>query len=408
MNLYIFNESSRANVYGIGTYICELTNALRHSELNFCVVNLKQDIPKIRMEAIDGINHWSFPKPALKTTDEVRQSERYYRNIAYLLDLHIKDRKGLIFHLNYSHSGKLAEELKKAFECRILAVIHYFDWALMINGNLKQLQAILQKKHPNDFELSLRQSMEDERNLYSKADRVVCLSKYAYEIIKRDYGLDAAKIAIIPNGLKGAMNMPGNRNLLRKKWNISFKEKVILFVGRMDEIKGLIYLIRAFGKLLPAFPKCRLVIAGDGAYNIFAKESQDVCTRVTYTGLLDRHRLYEWYRLADVGVIPSLFEPFGYVALEMMMFGLPVISAATSGLNEVVDDTCGLKTQVVTTSEKVEIDVTVLAEKMLYLLQHPQQARQMGRNGRKRYLKEYTSETFCRNMFDLYKSVAES
>ncbi|MDR2774162.1 MAG: glycosyltransferase [Tannerella sp.] len=47
--------------------------------------------------------------------------------------------------------------------------------------------------------------------------------------------------------------------------------------------------------------------------------------------------------MADVGVVPSLFEPFGYVAVEMMMHRLPVVVTATSGMNEVMDDTCGLK-----------------------------------------------------------------
>ena len=86
MNLYIFNESSRAAVYGIGTYIRELTKALCQSSINVCVVNLMSDKPQILKEEIDGIRHWYFPKfiPEQRTIDFQKQIGLYYRNVVYL------------------------------------------------------------------------------------------------------------------------------------------------------------------------------------------------------------------------------------------------------------------------------------------------------------------------------------
>jgi glycosyltransferase involved in cell wall biosynthesis len=123
---------------------------------------------------------------------------------------------------------------------------------------------------------------------------------------------------------------------------------------------------------------------------------------------LDKKALYELYQIADVGVIPSLFETFGYMAVEMMMHGLPVVATATSGLNEVVDDTCGLKIPVMEHPGRMEIDTGLLAEKIIYLLQHPVEAKKMGRNGRERYEKIYTSEIFRKNMLDFYRSLFNS
>ena len=227
------------------------------------------------------------------------------------------------------------------------------------------------------------------------------------EILCRDYGLDAKKISVIPNGLLDSTDTLTNRKQLRKKWNIQAREKVILFAGRVDEVKGVNFLIKAFCEVLKKNRRCRLIIAGSGNYGTCFQKAAAIYTKITFTGLLEKKDLHELYQIADIGVIPSLFEPFGFVAVEMMMHSLPIIVTATSGLNEVVDDTCGLKIPLTLQFETVEIDTTLLAEKILYLLKHPIEANRMGQNGRKRYLESYSSEIFRRNMLKEYKSICQ-
>ena len=404
MNLYIFNESTRAAVFGIGTYISELTSALKKSAINMWVVHLSSNKPNVQTEEMDGIQHWFFPAimPELKTMNYVKQTEMYYRNVVYLLRLHIKDNRDLVFHLNYNQSDKLAEGLKKVFDCRIITVTHYYSWIHAVFDNLPRLRTILKEEQPTgSFGERLKKTFEDEKSFYSKVDQIVCPSNYMREILCLDYGIDILKTAVIPNGLTD-MSVGIKSKLLRKKWNISEREKIILFAGRMDQVKGIDFLIKAFREVLSQYPRCRLVIAGNGAYDKCTKESREICANVIYTGFLNKIQLNEWYRLADIGVIPSLFESFGYVALEMMMHGLPIVATATSGLNEVVDDTCGLKTPVTALSDSVEIDTTLLSQKILYLLQHPAEARKLGRNGRKKYLKEFSLKLFRQNMITFY------
>jgi glycosyltransferase len=408
MNLYIFNELSQAAVYGIGTYIRELTSSLKNSDINICVVNLISDKPQMQIEETDGIKHWYFPAPISEEVwipSDRKQRRLYYHNVVYLFQLHIEDKKDLIFHLNFPQCGGLAEELKKVFDCRIVSVAHFSDWGSSVFDNLQRLRNILNEEHPDDFGESLKNSFEEEKSYYSKADHCICLSNYMQEILSRDYEVDIKKISVIPNGLCDGAETSTHNKLLRKKWNIPAGEKIILFAGRMDKIKGLSYLIKAFHKVLEKFRDCRLIIAGSGNYDRYLREAKDICTKTTFTGLLDKQDMYEFYQIADMGVISSLFEPFGYVAVEMMMHELPIIATATSGLNEVVDDTCGLKIPVVRQLDTVEIDTSSLAKKILYLLQHPIEAEQIGRNGRKRYLEKYSSEIFRRNMLQVYKSV---
>ena len=153
-------------------------------------------------------------------------------------------------------------------------------------------------------------------------------------------------------------------------------------------------------------PDCRLLIVGNGPYDVFIQGAKDICTKITFTGLLDKKELCEIYQIADVGVTPSLFETFGYVAAEMMMHGLPMITTSTSGLAEMTEDgISSLQIPVIEHPEYIEIDTDLLAAKMLFLLQNPEERKRLGLNARKRYEEKYTSEIFRENMLNFYKSL---
>jgi glycosyltransferase involved in cell wall biosynthesis len=147
------------------------------------------------------------------------------------------------------------------------------------------------------------------------------------------------------------------------------------------------------------------VIAGNGIYDLYMKETKDICAKMTYTGLLDKSELYELYSIADIGVVPSLYEPFGYVAVEMMMHALPLVVTATSGLNEIVDDTCGFKIPIIEFFDEIKPDTSVLTDKILYLLQNPDKAKELGNNARRRYLEKYSTDVFRNNMLKVYNSL---
>ena len=408
INLYIINEKSRAAIYGIGTYIRELLIALKDSNIAIYVVNLHSEKPNNEQKDKEGIQNLYFPSPLNWETslDRNTLSDFYYRNVVYLLQLHITNRENLVFHLNNNKCCELVNSLRKTFVCKIIAVTHYSEWGFIIYGNINQLRDVLKKKQSNDFNKSLKKSVEDEISFYIKVDHIICLSKNMYEILSMDYGIESSKITIIPNGLTDSKTTIACRKSLYQKWHISSREKIVFFAGRMDEIKGLSYLIKAFRQLLNSYPKCRLVIAGNGSFDIYMKECEDIWMHITWTGMVSKDKLYDLYAIADIGVMPSFHEQCSYVAIEMMMHGMPLIASTSTGLKEMVTDgVTGLHIPVIAHPDSVEIDTDLLAEKMLYLLQHPAEAKAMGRNGRKRYLKEYTSEIFRRNMLDFYQSL---
>ena len=114
---------------------------------------------------------------------------------------------------------------------------------------------------------------------------------------------------------------------------------ILICAGRIEPLKGVDLLADAFSSLISEYPHLRLVIAGGGSPDAVQKKVTHHCGRVSFVGFVNKATLYELFSISDVGVLPSLYEELGYVALEMMMMGLPVVVGNHSGLEEIVD--CG-------------------------------------------------------------------
>ena len=299
----------------------------------------------------------------------------------------------------------MARELKAAFRCRVVTAAHFSDWSSVIYDNPERLRAILRKERTEPLDDLVRESFGEEQAFYAAIDRVISLSDYMRALLCEEYGLLPRRVVVIPNGMTDVAETDRDPVPIREKWQLCPEERIILFVGRLDSIKGVRFLIRAFRKVSRQYPDSRLWIIGDGDYKDCFEEANPVFSRITFTGFLDRASLLELYRVANVGVVPSLFEPFGYVPVEMMMHGLPVVATATSGLDEVVDDSCGLKVPLAVSADQVEIDADRLAEKILFLLRNSKEAGRFGRNGRRRFVEKYSSKVFGRNMSAFYESL---
>ena len=418
MNLYLFNDNDSAATFGIGTYINELIHALESTGIHIFIVHLHSNRPEFEIEKTDdtGLNsveNWYIPEVRNHRTfdGDVQQIEDYFDNVIYLLRLYIQDTTDLVFHFNFNLCYRLAQGLKKMFNCKTVTTIHFMKWAFELQGNTKKLLALKSKQvnQMSKYEQYLYATDEYEKMLYKEVDRVIVLSQYDKNFLCSEYQIDAGKIFVIPNGLNDSNAvLESKRNELRRKWHVSDKESLILFVGRLHQVKGLIFLMRAFRKVLEKMPDCRLLIAGSGYYDIYIQEAKEISAKVSFTGFLDKKDLSEIYQIADVGVVPSLYEPFGYVAIEMMMHSLPIVATATSGLNEVVDEACGMKIPIIEQPESIDMDTDLLSEKILYLFQNSNEASKLGQNGRKRFLQEYSSEVFRRNMMEFYQTALNS
>ena len=406
MNLYIFNKSSIAAAFGVGTYIHELTEALRYSNINVCVINIWSDKPQIQSEEINGINHWYFPEPLReqRTTDQQKQLDLYHRNIVYLLQLLIKDKKKLIFHLNYLDCKPMADSLKAVFNCRIITSIHYFNWCFTLFGNVTRFRKIITSKDNDPFNNKIEKLYREDKELLKTVDHVICLSESTRNLLTDYYQVEQNKITLIYNYVSDSAS-DKDQLKLRHKYHIP-DVPIIIFAGRIDDIKGLEYALRAFKIVLALHTHCHFIIAGDGMFREYMQECEDIWTYITWTGLINRDKLYDLYAIADIGIMPSFHEQCSFVAIEMMMHGIPIIGSTSTGLKEmIIDGETGLHIPVIECDDRAEMDTDLLAEKMLYLLQHPNETKKMGQNARRRYLEIYSSEIFRKNMLNEYKSI---
>jgi glycogen synthase len=188
---------------------------------------------------------------------------------------------------------------------------------------------------------------ETEAWLTYEAWKVICCSDYMIQHVKWVFGLPTDKLVMVPNGVNTDVYDDVKNNLkdFRKDFALP-EEKIILYVGRLVYEKGIHVLINAAPKILGKVD-AKFIIVGSG----YMKEqllnivrSMGLEHKVLFEGFLDEQTLLKLQKCADVSVVPSLFEPFGIVALEAMAAKSAIVVSDTGGLSEIVEhDVTGVK-----------------------------------------------------------------
>jgi len=180
-----------------------------------------------------------------------------------------------------------------------------------------------------------------ERWITNRADRVIACSHYMREQIVDIFAVDEDHVSVIPNGIDPEDLQAQDEHELRRLRSqfAAPEEKLVLLIGRLVYEKGFQLALEAMPRLIDAVPGTRFLVAGSGTHE------QELKAQALELGLMDHGTFLGWigddvlhslYRIADVCVVPSLYEPFGLVALEAMASDCPCIVADTGGLREIV------------------------------------------------------------------------
>ncbi|MDI3535255.1 MAG: hypothetical protein PWQ82_1620 [Thermosediminibacterales bacterium] len=220
-----------------------------------------------------------------------------------------------------AYSGKA---LKHSFRIPLVATIHATEWGR--NGGIyNQTQSYI-----NSVEWWLNY----------EAWKVICCSKYMKNELQNLFSLPEDKIRIIPNGIE--VNTLKDLDIKFKRSDYaSDDEKIIFFIGRLVEEKGVQIALKAMPIVLAENPNVKFVISGDGPRSPALKKLASelgIAHKVIFTGYIDDKVRNSLFNASSAAIFPSLYEPFGIVALEAMAAGVPVIVSDTGGFKEIVDE----------------------------------------------------------------------
>ena len=311
-----------------------------------------------------------------------------------------------IMQLNFNMIAKATEVINKegGFD-----VIHAHDWLVTYAAkSLKQsfnlpmvatIHATEAGRNSGIHDYTQRYINDTEWLLTYEATEVIVNSNYMKGHVQGLFGLPFDKISVIPNGIN-LNNFTGiDRDYDFRRRFAMDNEKIILYVGRLVYEKGVQHLISAMPKILENYHDSKLVIAGKGGMIDELKsqvESMGLSNKVYFTGYLNQKEVQKMYKCADVAVFPSTYEPFGIVALEAMLAGIPTVVSDIGGLNEIVEHGVnGMKSYTGNPNS--------IADSVLSLLFDPQLAMNVTKNAKNKVKDEFNWQKIAQDTHYIYE-----
>lgn len=407
IRLLFVKEEGRAEEYGIGTYCkCFLDFFKEKTQFDLHVIILRSSEDYVKIITIENINYYYIPN-TFSDNDKEEDKNIYYRNVWYLIyPFIIKDNiSNYILHVNYWNHMNIIKLYKKYIpNGKVCFSLHYFDWCFELKGNISLYKKIIDSNNKYKTYKSILSKHNTERSYLTTVDAIIVLSKCTKEILLDIYKLNPINIHLIYNGLhKSNEIMYINKSAARNELGFTKYDNIILFVGRLDEIKGLNYLIRAFDLALNTKPNLKLIIVGNGNYDDYINLSPNNSDKIRFMGKIDTNLLYKLYIISDLGILPSFHEQCSYVIIEMFMHGLPVVVSDSTGLNEmVIEDINGYHIPINYIDKNASIDIKLLADKIVYIFNNPNLIRRLSHNSQRIFERRYVLNQMGENIENLY------
>jgi D-inositol-3-phosphate glycosyltransferase len=312
-------------------------------------------------------------------------------------------REGLHYDVIHSHywlSGLAARDLRAGWGTPIIQMFHTL-------GQMKNSVA----SGPMEWEPERR--IEGEAEVMGFADRLVAATPLERAQMVWLYGADASKIHVVPCGVDLNLFHPIPSEEAKRMLGLPASRRIVLFVGRIEPLKGIDTLLQAMALVAPEIPCWReelsVIIVGGapgaGIEKVNAEMARLERLRaelgiedlVTFPGAKDQDTLVYYYSAADMVVMPSHYESFGMVALEAMACGTPVLASKVGGLAfSVQDGQTGFLVP--------ERDAEALAARIRLLLCDEDLRRQLGGQAAQ-WARRYGWPVVAKQIVDLYEQV---
>lgn len=335
MNIYVYEISRSLARMG---YLVDVITRCQDKD-NSKIVEVEKNFRVIHLKAGP---HGHFPKA--KLIDFIPEFIKSFKQF--------KEEEKInydLIHAHYYQSGVIAIEIQKTLSKKIPLVMSFHTLALMKNLVARSAS-----------ELESQQRIQIEFELTKKADAIITPSLSDKEYLKYLYGSDEEKIFEIPPGVNTRLFQPMDKVEAKQRLKIVSDEKILLFVGRIEPLKGIDLLLYSIKILMSQSPQLKIklmIVGGDVSQHITKWSPQliqlnklrsllGIEKQVEFVGQKPQHQLPYYYNASEIVVMPSHYESFGMVAAEAMACGVPVITTNVTGVSGLIDE---LRSTLITT-----------------------------------------------------------
>ena len=313
MNIYLYNLASNFVQLGHNVWIFTKSH-------EGCTYNIQEYYDQIKLV------HFTIGESETDKSDLFNYTEEFSNLIFDFVNIN-----SLEIDLIYSHywlSGIIGQKLTQLFN-----IPHFVTFHTMAKTKSKYSPKNLE--HP--------QREVNEKMVMESADFIIALSTTESIDIRDMYQISQKKIMVFPPGVDLASFSPVNKSFAKQKLSMKNKKNV-LFVGRIDPIKGIEILLE-MAKILKAKFQYKLLIVGGGSIN--SKELIELKTKIDINGLsnyveligsVPHQQLKFFYSAVDVFVLTSFYESLGFVLLESMACATPVVASNVGGIPTIIQD----------------------------------------------------------------------
>ena len=311
---------------GMNVYMRELSRQLCRRAHTMDIFTRRTDPDSPQVVEIDGrtrvIQIDAGPHDARKASLQ-RTLPEFRRGV-----IRFQEEQGRSYDLVHSHywlSGWVGQALKARWNVPHVIMFH-------------TLAEAKNRAHLSEHEPEYR--IAGERLVAQGADRVICGSQGERRLLIEQYGVSPARAVQVPCGVDTEHFRPMPRGRARRRLGLAPDEPVVLYVGRIEPLKGIDILLRAAAETEARFRL--LVVGGDGKDERRKAELRRLADelgiggRVVFQDAVPHAELPFYYNAADICAVPSYYESFGLVALEAMACGVPVVASRVGGLMETV------------------------------------------------------------------------
>lgn len=409
--LYIMDINLSEGITGVDRYVEKLIEGLKHYQ-NIQVYRiqfqLNEKLILYSEEQRDNCTIVTLPLPQnyMEIISNRFWMHKYSEYIYHIIKKFFAQRKNCVLHLQTLNLIDIALFIKQRIDCKIITHLHCIPWKNYYNTNPKwfnYLYNIAYSGLVNVNDRTMFLSSRSEMDSYIQSDHIICVTQSEVDFLINIMGISKSKISIVHNGINDYIS-----SFERQFKTCSDSLYQCLFVANLSKSKGLDFILKALRILKKKGYNIELKIAGcttQATAHLILSNYNDL--NLQFLGVRNFEQLAKLYKDSDIGLIASLQEQWSFAAVEMAMFGLPVITTAVDGLDEIfTDEVNAFKVPLSFSSIfGLRLEPEIIANKMEQLIKHSELRKMLSANVRILYEKELTLELMIEKTIAVYNQV---